>query len=381
MNMTISLGSMAPIPIHPLDLTAQPPSSVPSVTDTCIGIIQASDQLNGIADMVLGVAFIRNVYTVLSSDPSNSTDNGTDTTINEEISPMLGLLSLTDPTTALEEFHTVRVLGQSLEPSSSSSVNSGTVVVDRSLSVGIIVLIAIIGFFLFCIVLFGIRWWILRQRFKRNRSPEQLNRADLSYPKTKEEYEMDNGSSCAKSTAAADEFKNESSYAESTLGSERTRIESAYIVDETGQELQTPRYHSPARPSYAQLTTSSPSLSPEQTESTQQSLSHGSPNEHDENYSSIETTTTTTTQAGQQPHTWLHSRSFSTSSATASSFHEEFGMAGVGARNSIASASSNKEVRPRIQEDAYRSLSLSISPVTRLMGDELGPISDDIMLE
>ncbi|GJJ06271.1 hypothetical protein Clacol_000462 [Clathrus columnatus] len=325
MNMTISLGNIGPIPIHPLDLTARAPGSEPSLTDTCMGVIQASDQLAGVGDMVLGVAFLRNVYSVLSSDSSNDTD--VDSAINEDISPRLGFISLTNPTTALQEFHSVRVLGQSLDPSNNSSPTSA-VVVDRSLSVGVIVLFGIIGFFFLCATLFGVRWWMLRSRFKKD-SQDPLNWVDQK-PKNANETDQ--------VKKITDESKDESSYAESTSWSERTRPELAYIPDQE------------ATPEFQTLPSSLLSA-----------LETGE--EIQEELSSL--------PSSDLNRPVVHSRS--PSSATASSFKEDFGMAGVGARNSMASATSSKEVRPRIQEDANRSYSQSFSPVM-WTGDELGPI-------
>lgn len=352
MNMTISLGHIGPIPIHPLDLTAKPPGNVPSLSDTCVGIIQASDQLDGIADMVLGVAFLRNVYAVLSSDPSNETD--IDSVGNEVLSPRLGFIPLTDPTTALQEFHSVRVLGESLDPPNNNE-NSNIVDVNKSLSVGIIILIAIIGFFLACVTLFGVRWWILRRRYKDGLDHDK---------KTKNAYEMDHGSfRVRKPIEGFEEYKEELNDAESTLGSERTRTESAYIPDEKATqnppEIENIRSPSPTSPPYI---LSTPSFGTDKTLNEifpSQPPSSEPPEEIGYN---------------DERHSWLHSRSLSTSSATASTFHEEFGMAGVGARNSVASATSSKGVRPRIQEDAYRSQSSTVSPPMTRLGDELGPI-------
>lgn len=133
-----------------------------------MGQIQAvpSDVLSSYADIVLGVPFLRNVYTVLSS---SSSDNASSSTRQGSPLPRLGLVSLTDPTTAMSEFHAVRVLGLPLDPSasSSSSPNSTDLTVGHTLSVGLTVLLAIVGFFVACGVLFGFRWWVLRRRFRR----------------------------------------------------------------------------------------------------------------------------------------------------------------------------------------------------------------------
>ena len=166
-NISIGLGKLPPIPLHPLDITAPPPSSAPSSgSATCLGLIQASDNLVNTADLVLGVPFLRNVYAVLATSPPNTTFPSSPQNQSSS-SPRLGLISLTDPTTALAEFHNVRVLGQPLDGGGSSPRSSPQVTVGKKLSVGITVLIGIVGFFVACGVLFGVRWWVLRRRFRR----------------------------------------------------------------------------------------------------------------------------------------------------------------------------------------------------------------------
>jgi hypothetical protein len=71
--MTITLDNRPEIPLHPLDLTGEP--SVGSAASTyCIGLIQAADVHltrpdSDAGDMILGVPFLRNVYTVMAYDP------------------------------------------------------------------------------------------------------------------------------------------------------------------------------------------------------------------------------------------------------------------------------------------------------------------------
>ncbi|KAF9532215.1 aspartic peptidase domain-containing protein [Crepidotus variabilis] len=194
LNMTFTIDSRPEIPIHPLDLTAEPPDDYKS--ESCIGLIQAADGALGrpdstIGDMILGVPFMRNVYTVLaytapdkdgnfapvpSDDASTGTiktsaDNTSSIAISH-INPRLGLLSLTDPKRALDEFNTVRVLNQ---PISSSGVNSGSTshtgntinVGGAKISVGVVVLIGVLSFFALCAALFFGRWLMMRRRFKK----------------------------------------------------------------------------------------------------------------------------------------------------------------------------------------------------------------------
>lgn len=103
-------------------------------------------------------------------------DNGTFPQTNAnttDIVPRLGLLGLTNPTAALKEFERVRVLNQPIDSNPSNSGGSGgssggtAGKVGKGISVGIIALIAILGFFALCFTLFGLRWWFFRRRFRR----------------------------------------------------------------------------------------------------------------------------------------------------------------------------------------------------------------------
>ncbi|KIJ23295.1 hypothetical protein M422DRAFT_39681 [Sphaerobolus stellatus SS14] len=157
LNLTIGLGNLPPIPIHPLDLTSLPQTlKAGANTNTCMGLIQGYDNLDdlqGRGDIVLGVTFLRNVYMVLSSQSST---------------PQLGLYPLTNATQALDEFHRVRVLGDSLGPNDSNPLSSkSSTGPQKKLNVGTIALIGILGFFVLCAIIFGIRWWYVRRRYKR----------------------------------------------------------------------------------------------------------------------------------------------------------------------------------------------------------------------
>ncbi|TFK66943.1 acid protease [Pluteus cervinus] len=163
LNITITLDDRPPIPIHPLDLTTMPPKD--NQSPYCIGLIQPYDQAlatpnSVVGDMILGVPFIRNVYTVMqylgdgvivgsgasgasgasagssssassSSSSSSSSASGSSskppTTSSkpptptptpsqlDPLTPLLGLKPLTNPIRALSEFHTVRVLNQPID--------------------------------------------------------------------------------------------------------------------------------------------------------------------------------------------------------------------------------------------------------------------------
>lgn len=160
------------IPIHPLDLSTPPGSDAPD-PNSCIGLIQTSadatlrNPTSVVGDMVLGVAFLRNVYTVLAYDVPASNGSFPTLSLNSTVvRPRLGLLGLTDPTVALDEFHRVRVLNQPLSdanPTGSSTDAGGA----RKPSVGIDVLIALGGFVGLCLLLFGLRWVFVRRSLRR----------------------------------------------------------------------------------------------------------------------------------------------------------------------------------------------------------------------
>lgn len=167
LNMTITLDDRSATPLHPLDLTTEPSQG----NQFCTGLIQTTESPDSEVDMILGVPFMRNVYTVMaysvpSSNGSFTAVNGSDLTdggISHTITPMLGLLSLTDPTTALQEFHNVRVLNQSISGGTTTNHSASMVELGgKQVSVGLVVLIGVLSFFALCGVLFAIRWFLSR---------------------------------------------------------------------------------------------------------------------------------------------------------------------------------------------------------------------------
>jgi len=166
LNMTITFDQ-GEISLHPLDLTSQPPDNPKS--ENCIGLIQTVDSTlldptSKIGDMILGVPFMRNTYTVMAYEPPDDDGSFEDDTSSGSIRPRLGLLGLTDPTTALQEFNTVRVLNEPLPPTTSngpSGANEPTS--GKKMSIGINVLIGLVGFFSACVVLF-VLWWLFIKR-------------------------------------------------------------------------------------------------------------------------------------------------------------------------------------------------------------------------
>ena len=159
--MTITLESQPDLPIHPLDLTSEP--SGQNNAQYCVGLIQADDaQLTAnsdIGDMILGVPFMRNVYTVLAYEPPPF-----NTSVYAGIDPTLGLLGLTNITQALEEFNNVRVLNQPLSGSPSNQISSSS---NGKLSVGLEVLIGLVSFFALCFVLFGLKWFTAQRQWRK----------------------------------------------------------------------------------------------------------------------------------------------------------------------------------------------------------------------
>ena len=172
--MTITLDDRSETPLHPLDLTTEP--SQDNSAQFCTGLIQTADaQLSSPgykADIVLGVPFMRNVYTVMAYSVPNSNgsftaanSDQTDGGLSQTITPKLGLMSLTDPTKALQEFHNVRVLNQPMDGGSNTSSTSAPLVNvgGKKISVGIIVLISLLSFLGLCGLLFASRWFLLRR--------------------------------------------------------------------------------------------------------------------------------------------------------------------------------------------------------------------------
>lgn len=143
-------------------------------SNSCLGIIQAfpaGSTVNELADIVLGVPFLRSTYTVMAYDPPDQhgvfPNAGSTPSLAAYIRPQLGLLGLTDPATALDEFHSVRVLNQPLDKDSQTAP-SGVVKSSsgHKISTGIAVLIGLLGFFALCVALFGARWAYGRRKYR-----------------------------------------------------------------------------------------------------------------------------------------------------------------------------------------------------------------------
>lgn len=195
--MTVTLDDRREIPIHPLDLSA--PSQDDPSSSTCVGIVQQYAPLAsptfGLGDIILGVPFLRNVYTVMAYEAASSggiigNGNGTKLSTRDadadanrfsrrravkraDIKPQLGLLNITDPTTAMAEFNQVRVLRQPLDSSggqSNSNGGGGVPAGGKKITVGLEVLFGLLGFVVLCAVLFVVRWFAVKRRLRREGS-------------------------------------------------------------------------------------------------------------------------------------------------------------------------------------------------------------------
>lgn len=172
MNVTVTLGSGVSIdvPIHPLDMSMAIPTEPGS--STCLGALQASDAGLTSGDVILGPAFMRNIYTVLSYDTNP---------------PQLGILPLTNAATAYQEFNTVRVLKQTIVPVNADMAATGTASSaaatqspendNKSTMIGVKVIVAIVIFLIAAGlgIFFGVR--LMQKRWKKQ-AEEEANAPD-----------------------------------------------------------------------------------------------------------------------------------------------------------------------------------------------------------
>ncbi|KAF8551129.1 acid protease [Imleria badia] len=166
LNMTITLDGQNELPLHPLDLTAEPAGQ--SSSQYCTGLIQTDPSkltaTSDIGDMILGVPFMRNVYTVMAYEQPDA--NGTfNTSVQFGTQPTLGLLGLTNATLAMEEFDQVRVLNQPLG-SGSSQQGSSSESSGPQFSIGAKILIGLVSFFVLCLAMFALRCFFARKRLR-----------------------------------------------------------------------------------------------------------------------------------------------------------------------------------------------------------------------
>ncbi len=257
--MSITIDNGPAIPLHPLDLTAQPPED--NKSDFCIGLIQVNNKVltppdSAIGDMILGVPFLRNVYTVMAYTPPNSvgsfsSPNNSAGISNTHINPRLGLMSLTNPTRALDEFNTVRVLNRPISSGTSSSNttsinNTKTVNIGGTkLSMGVVVLLGLMSFIAFCGVLFLLWWLYMRRTFRRNQSL-MGSEHDAGVIDRKTAYSLVRGFGNEAPGALSEDalreirfrayMRKEKSSTDSTVSSDRTRVGSLSLGKQYGKE-------------------------------------------------------------------------------------------------------------------------------------------------
>ncbi|KAF8555757.1 acid protease [Imleria badia] len=113
-NVTFNFGGIS-YPVHPLDVSSSDFSvSFSNGNPACLGTFQpisSAFSLLGEYDMILGMAFLRNTYTLLNF--GNLVQGGLSSS-----NPYVQLLSLTDETAAVNDFIQVRLNGQNLINSS-----------------------------------------------------------------------------------------------------------------------------------------------------------------------------------------------------------------------------------------------------------------------
>lgn len=231
LNVSITLDA-ATIPLHPLDLTARAPSD-PS-GQNCVGLIQSADAALLSADsrageFILGVPFLRNAYTVFAYSPPESNGTFSAAAVGAVVTPRLGLLSLTDPTVAMNEFVSVRVHNQPLSSNRTSSSNGSDGGANGSPSgggkrpggvpVGVQVFAGIAGFFVLCGIIFLFRWLFTRRQGRRSGT------------------ETPDGDSESKAAAYALTRRNSGGYGAATLAYGRgSRYDSYYSTTSTSGE-------------------------------------------------------------------------------------------------------------------------------------------------
>lgn len=236
LNLTMNIDNRPEIPLHPLDLTADPPED--NRSDFCIGLIQVADKGltqpgSAIGDMILGVPFLRNVYTVMAYGPPNANGSFPHQNLTSHINPRLGLMSLTNASRALDEFNTVRVLNKPLTaPNTTTNMNdTKTVNIGGArLSMGIAVLIGLMSFIGLCAVLFLVRYLLMRRSFRKSQTAGSEDGA--GFMDQKAAYQLvKEGTAAGVSTLTEDQlrqirFDAYKRNTVSTASSDRTRVES-----------------------------------------------------------------------------------------------------------------------------------------------------------
>ncbi|WVR03361.1 hypothetical protein IAU60_000352 [Kwoniella sp. DSM 27419] len=160
------------VPVHPLDMTYPDPEEASQTQ--CIGMIQYSDNLGDSGDFILGSSFLKNAYSIYQYPDTNK---------QKTWQPTVGLVPLTNASTASQDFYAVRVKRESLSSvsanqqaanggsSTSSNPNSpsGSAAVasdKKALSSGVIAAVgAVVGFFVIAAIAFCAWWFWLRKKY------------------------------------------------------------------------------------------------------------------------------------------------------------------------------------------------------------------------
>lgn len=177
LNVSFTFDNNVTIPLHPLDLTGTPPRAQDS--SVCIGLIQSADSVlavpnNAIGDMVLGVPFMRSIYMVMSYYvPDLQTGVINPAAYTRAVDPRVGLLNLTDPHQAMDDFNTVRVLQRPLEENHNTTPPNRNAAPGGGKNIAVPVVIGVVSFFALCFVLFFLRWWMMRRRFKKEQQTQR----------------------------------------------------------------------------------------------------------------------------------------------------------------------------------------------------------------
>jgi hypothetical protein len=158
-TIIMSIGSF---PLHPLDIS----NPISGDSTTCLGALQyiSPSVLVGKGDIILGAAFMRNVYTVLSG-PAYTRSGAWNT-------PQLSLLALTNEQKAADEFYRVRVLNQNIPTPSSqtpASASSGAAGVHSGskTNVAMIAGISVAGVLALVVAVFVGRFFLVRRKIRR----------------------------------------------------------------------------------------------------------------------------------------------------------------------------------------------------------------------
>ncbi|WVQ93869.1 hypothetical protein IAU59_000947 [Kwoniella sp. CBS 9459] len=165
--ITFSIAGQT-VPVHPLDMTYPDPEDASQ--STCIGMIQYSSNLGDSGDFILGSSFLKNVYSIYQYPDTNK---------QRTWQPTVGLIPLTNASTASQDFYAVRVQRQSLSSVSSDqqAENGGSPTYNpgaqtsssadgkKVVNTAVIAAVSVVGFFVLAAAAFCAWWFWLRRKF------------------------------------------------------------------------------------------------------------------------------------------------------------------------------------------------------------------------